>query len=237
LLEIGHKVEVGMDGWTLRSLVYETYHKKHLELNQVLLSLHGMEKYQHPMVQDESVVKKSDIIKIVTGSRYIDMFHSATQLVKIDSYATEYEKTIYSALQQMCIEYASKFTCNASEKELYASLIPIAQQIEKECAIPHFSESAHVHHCGGPLSPLGNRDFVISKEGVRTLLPYTQFSINPDDSMLNLKCELQGIVIPNELPIIIDEFTSTTHRNEYMMLQYKGTELRLSTIITNREDC
>ena len=235
LLEIGHKLTIGMNGWNLRSLVYETYHNKHIELNQVVLSLHGMHGYQHPMVQDDSLIKKGDVIKIVTGSRYYDMIHSATQLVKIDSPVSEREHTIYEALQQMSITYASQFTTNKTEKELYASLTQIAQHIEKEYNIPHFSESAHIHHAGGPISPLGNRDFVITKNGMKKLLPYAQFSINPVDSILNLKCELQGIVIPHDLPIILDEFSHITNKNEYMMVQYNGKDLRLPTIITNSE--
>ena len=237
LVEIAHKVEAGMNGWDIRSIVYETYHKKHIELNQVVLGLEGMEKYQHPIVQDDSIVNKRNIIKIVTGSRYIDMFHSATQLVKIDSSITNHEMSIYNALQHMCMEYASQFTSHKTEKELYASLLPIGQKIEREHGIPHFARSAHIHHAGGPISPLGNRDFVISKNGKRTLFPYTQFSINPVDSILSLKCELQGIVIPNELPIIIDEFGHITNKNDYMMVQYKGKTLRLPTIITNKEEC
>ncbi len=233
LLEVGHKVKVGMNGWLVRSLVYEAYHKKHLELNQVLVSLHGMEKHQHPMVDDESIIKKGDIIKIVTGSRYIDMLHSATQLVKIDSSVTEEEMTIYDALLRMSIEYASMFTSHTSEKELYDSLPFIAKRIEEEEAIPYFSKSAHTHHGGGPMSPLGNRDFVVSKDGKRRLFPYAQFSINPVDSIMNFKCELQGIVIPHELPLILDEFINITNHNEYKVVQYKKADLRLPTIITN----
>jgi len=135
------------------------------------------------------------------------------------------------------MEYASQFTSHKTEKELYASLLPIGQKIEREHGIPHFARSAHIHHAGGPISPLGNRDFVISENGERTLFPYTQFSINPVDSILSLKCELQGIVIPNELPIIIDEFDLITNKNEYMMVQYKGKTLRVPTIIINKEEC
>ncbi len=236
LLEVAHKVNSGMDGWTLRSLVYESYHKRHLELNQVILALDGMSSYQHPMVEDDSVVKEGSIIKIVTGSRFFDMFHSATQLVKIDNRVTNEENYLYHALQEMAIEYAKKFIPNTSEELLYASLIPIATTIEEKYNISNFKESAHIHHAGGPLSPLGNRDFVITQNGTRKIFPYTQFSINPVDSILHLKCELQGVVIPDDSPMILDEFTHTDDKNEYMTMQYKGKDLRLPTIIVNNKE-
>ena len=63
-----------------------------------------------------------------------------------------------------------------TEKELYASLLPIGQKIEREHGIPHFARSAHIHHAGGPISPLGNRDFVIFREWEKnTISIYTVF--------------------------------------------------------------
>lgn len=231
LLEVAHRLKVGMTGWEIRSLVYDIYHKKHLELNQVVLGLHGMSNYQHPVVQDDSVIVEGDIVKVVTGSRVIEMYHSASQLVKVGKPVTDEERHIYKALLQMSIEYASKYVCGATEKELYATLIPIAERIEKQFDLPHFAQSAHLHHPGGPMSPLGNRDFLVTKDGKRKMFPYSMFSINPVDSILNLKCELQGISIPDSLPMIFDEFKNTTNKDDYMTIIYNDKELRVPSLI------
>ncbi|MDC7245206.1 MAG: hypothetical protein PQJ47_04750 [Sphaerochaetaceae bacterium] len=233
LIEISRLVEEGMTGWDLRSLVYEKFHQKHLELNQVVLGLSGMESFQHPVTDDDSTVQKGSVIKIVVGARYFDMLHSASQLVKIGQDVTPFEMKVYKALAAFSLSYAATFTSEAAEKDIYERAYPIAVKVEEEYQLEGFSQCAYLHHLGGPLSPLGNREFLIKKGGNRRILPYSQFAVNPVDPILFHKCELQGIVIPDGPPVILDEFALVEH--EFMTMPYNGRKVRIPTIISTKE--
>ena len=236
LMEIAAHMEEGMTGWDLRTLVYHTYHQRHLELNLVMLGLSKMKRHLHPVVEDDSVVEPGTVVKIAIGARYFDMFHSATQLVKIGEAPAHRELVVHHALQEATLAYADQFTAGAVEKDLHAALGPIFKKVEETHGLEGFGQSAHLHHAGGPLSPLGNRDFVIAEKGQRQILPYSQFSVNPVDALEFLKFELQGIVLPAGPPQIIDEFAwceATTDKPPYDSMEWRGTTLRLPTIITH----
>jgi len=234
LVEISHLVRPGMNGWDLRTLVYTIFHEKHLELNQVVLGLSHMESFQHPIVEDESVVEKGSFIKIVVGARYMDMLHSASQMVKIEDDISPLEMKVYEALTDFSLRYASTFTSGAIEKDIYEGIASIAKDVEKDYQLKGFSQSAYLHHLGGPLSPLGNRDFLITKGATRKILPYSQFAINPVDPIFNHKCELQGIVLPEHAPLILDEFALV--EKEFLTMNYHGGQIRVPTIITTHKE-
>ncbi len=233
LLEIAAQVQVGMTGWQLRTLVYETYHRRHLELNLVMLGLSGMKTHLHPVIEDASYVKEGAIIKLVIGARYFDMFHSASQLVKIGQEPTQRELLVHEALQKATLKYASLFRAGAIESDLYAALGPIFHRVEQDYKLPGFAKSAYLHHPGGPLSPLGNRDFVISQQGSRIIYPYAQFSVNPVDALEYLKFELQGVALPEGPPLLCDEFTWCSDQRFFVTHQCNQDIVNLPTIIPN----
>lgn len=233
LLEVASTLQVGMTGWQLRTIVYETFHRRHLELNLVMLGLSGMQKHTHPVIEDDSRIEDGSIVKLVIGGRYFDMFHSASQLVKIGQEPTERELLVHEALQVATLDYAALFRAGSLESDLYAALGPIFKRVAQTYDLPGFAESAYLHHAGGPLSPLGNRDFVISQDGVRKIYPYAQFSVNPVDALEYLKFELQGVALPDASPLICDEFSWCTDHNLFVTRQFNQDSLHLPTIITN----
>lgn len=236
LIEIAAYMEEGMTGWDLRTLVHHTYHRRHMELNLVMLGLSGMRRHLHPVVEDDSVVEPGAVVKIAIGARYFDMFHSATQLVKIGEAPSHRELAVHHALREATLAYADRFTAGAVEKDLHESLGPIFKKVEEKHELEGFTQSAYLHHAGGPLSPLGNRDFVITEKGQRKILPYSQFSVNPVDALEFLKFELQGIALPAGPPRIIDEFAwkhDGFNAPPYDTIKWRGTTLRLPTIITH----
>lgn len=240
LIDIAKEITIGMTGWDLRSLVYRTYHERHIELNLVMLGLSGMTRHLHPVIEDDSIVEPAAVIKIAIGARYYDMFHSATQLVKIDEDPTERELTIHRALQEATLAYADRYRSGAVERDIHRSLGPIFTETARTYHLEGFEQSAYLHHAGGPLSPLGNRDFVLTAQGTRPMLPMAQFSVNPVDALAYLKFELQGIVRPAGAPMILDEFSWCTGKEEQNLFDETvgsdGEKLRLPTIIRNGEN-
>jgi len=239
LISIAKAVHVGMTGWEMRTLVYQTYHERHIELNLVMLGLSGMKRHLHPVIEDDSVVKDGTVIKIAVGARYFDMFHSATQLVKIGTNPTDREQEIHRALQEATLVYTDQFQHGAVEKNIYSSLGTIFADTARKHNLPGFEQSAYLHHAGGPLSPLGNRDFVISPDGLRPIIALAQFSVNPVDAIEYLKFELQGIVQPEGAPLILNEFAWCTDDQKqkpyYDEIKWNNKNLRLPTIIKNGE--
>lgn len=235
LIEVAGILEPGMTGWEVRTALYQSFHSRHVELNLVMVALSGMQKHAHPVINDDSVVKEGAVVKLVTGARYYDMFHSASQLVKIGGLPTERELHVHQALQEAAVAYADHFRNGAVESDLYASLDPIYHDIEKKYSLIGFDKSSHLHHSGGPLSPLGSRDFVISKQGTRKILPYAQFAVNPVDALEYLKFELQGVTLPEGAPMILDEFTWCRDERLYGTVPWQSGTLWLPTIITNEE--
>lgn len=237
LLSIAKSIRAGMTGWELRTLVYQAYHERHMELNLVMLGLSSMRRHLHPVIEDDSVVQEGAIIKIAIGARYFDMFHSATQLVKIGGAPTDREQQVHRALQEATLAYADQFRSGAIEKDIHRSLGALFAETANKHGLPGFEQSAYLHHAGGPLSPLGNRDFVIGPDGNRPILPLTQFSVNPVDILEYLKFELQGIVQIEGSPLILDEFTwcadDPKQKQYYDEMIWNNGKLRLPTIITN----
>ena len=235
LIETAGILEPGMTGWEVRTALYQSCHSRHVELNLVMVGLSGMQKQAHPVINDDSVVEEGAVVKLVTGARYYDMFHSASQLVKIGGLPTERELHVHRALQEAAVAYADRFRNGAVESDLYASLDPIFHDIGNKYSLAGFDKSSHLHHSGGPLSPLGSRDFVISKQGTRKILPYAQFAVNPVDALEYLKFELQGLALPEGAPMIFDEFAWCRDERLYGTVPWQSGTLRLPTIITNGE--
>lgn len=233
LLEIASHITVGMNGWQLRSLVFEAYHRRHLELNLVLLGLSGMKTYLHPVIEDDSYVEEGSIVKLVIGARYFDMFHSASQLVKIGQEPSERELLVHEALQAAALDYTALFSPETTEAELYEALSPIFHRVERTYELPGFAASAYLHHPGGPVSPLGNRDFVITQDGLRKIYPYTQFSVNPVDALEYLKFELQGVALPDATPLICNDFAWCTDQRFFVTRKFNQDLVQLPTIIPN----
>jgi Xaa-Pro aminopeptidase len=233
LLELSAELHSGMTGWELRGKVYEAYHKRHLELNLVMLGFNGTKTHCHPVVMDDSCVEEGTIVKLVVGARYFDMFHSASQLVKIGTEPTSNELLVHEALTDAALAYADQFQAGVDEDTLYKSLGPIFSETARKYDLPAFEKSAYLHHGGGPLSPLGNRDFVVTENGRRPLFPNTLFSINPVDAIEFLKFELQGVVMPKGSPVVLDEFSWCTDENLFTTHAFFGHPLKLPTIISN----
>lgn len=235
LIEVARLLRPGMTGWEVRSAIYEAYHNRHIEMNLVMLGLSNMQKHAHPVVEDDSIVQTGDIVKLVVGARYFDMIHSASQLVAIGREPEEQELYVHRALQEATLDYADRYRNGAVESDLYRCLGPIFQTIAEKKALVGFEKSAYLHHGGGPLSPLGSRDFVVSAQGTRGILPYAQFALNPVDALLYLKFELQGVTLPSGAPLILDEFTWCDDARLYETVLWQSKSLRLPTIITNGE--
>jgi hypothetical protein len=232
LIEISTQLQSGMTGWEVRSKVYEAYHKRHIELNLVMLGFSDTHTHCHPVVMDDSRVENGSIVKLVVGARYFDMFHSASQLVKIGTEPTSTELLVHEALTDAALAYADQFQAGVDEGTLYKSLGPIFSETARKYDLPAFERSAYLHHGGGPLSPLGNRDFVMAENGKRPLFPNTLFSINPVDAIESLKFELQGMVMPKGSPVIFDEFSWCTNENHFATHAFRGRPLKLPTILT-----
>lgn len=232
LMQIGSSLHSGLTGWDVRTRIFQAYHQRHLELNLVMVGLPASRTHLHPVVMDDAPVLDGSIVKLVVGARYADMFHSASQLVKIGlEPPADHEYLVHEALQAAALDYADQFQADVDEATLYESLGPIFSHTAVKYGLPGFERSAYQHHAGGPLSPLGNRDFVIGKTGWRTLLPYAQFSINPVDSLEYLKFELQGVVMPSGPPVVLDEFFWCTDESQYDTRMCCGRLLKLPTIL------
>ncbi|PKL27934.1 MAG: hypothetical protein CVV46_09010 [Spirochaetae bacterium HGW-Spirochaetae-2] len=233
LVEVARLLRPGMTGWDVRSAIYEAYHRRHIELNLVMLGLSGMQKHAHPVIDDDSVVEDGSMVKLVVGARYFDMIHSASQLVAIGRKPSERELHVHRALQEATLAYADQYRSDAVESDLYHCLGPIFLSVAKKQALAGFEKSAYLHHGGGPLSPLGSRDFVVTERGTRSIFPYAQFALNPVDALHYLKFELQGVTLPSGPPLILDEFTWCDDARLYQTVQWQSESLRLPTIITN----
>lgn len=161
------------------------------------------------------------------------MFHSASQLVKFAAEPTEFEKRVHFGLQDTALGYADAFREGQTEGELYNALAEVFKTAAEKHGLPGFEDSAYLHHPGGPLSPLGNREFIISKDGKRKIIPYAQFAVNPVDCLAFLKFELQGMVQPHSQPLIFDEFSQVIRdKNCFDIREFYGRQLKLPTILS-----
>jgi len=233
LIELSTRLTEGMTGWDLRTELYHAYHERHIELNLVMLGLSGMQNHLHPVVMDDSRVENESIVKLVIGARYFDMFHSASQLVKIGGAPTRREVTVHRALQEASLRYANQYRVGNDEAQLYESLGSIFAEVAKEYDLKGFEKSAYLHHAGGPLGPSGNRVFVVSRHGKRELIAHEQFAVNPVDTLEFLKFELQGVVLPEGAPALIDEFSWCPDERVYDTVPWHAESIRVPTILSS----
>lgn len=209
LAEGAHQLEIGMNGAQVRGLLFRNFAERNVESNLFLVALKGQEGHFHPLYDARYKVAKNHWIKLVAGARYADMILSATVMVKIGGKISKSEAVAYQALQEGTIEYADCYRNGASEKEIYQEVGKRFARIEKKYGLKGFAKSAYFHHMGGPTSPLGNRDYILSEHGTQTMFPWMQFAINPVEVLHLTKAEVQGIVMPEGAPEVLDASTFT----------------------------
>lgn len=234
LITVGGQLRSGQTGWDVRTMIYNEYSRRHIELNLVMVALGGMEDHLHPVVDDDSLVTPKSVVKLVVGARYYDMFHSASQLVVIDREPTEIEKKVHHALVEATLAYADGYRAGAIESDLYRSVGPIFEKIEKKYHLLGFHKGAYLHHLGGPLSPLGNRDFTLTEGQKRVILPFAQFALNPCEPIHSFKFEMQGVALKDQSPTILNDFQWCNDPSLYEVHLFDNKEIPLCTLIENR---
>lgn len=204
LTETAFQLKAGMTGSEVRGLVFHSLAARDVECNLILVALAGQEKHLHPLYSSEYRVEEGCWVKLVAGGRYSELIASVTVMAKIGSRLSAEEASIYRALQQSALEYADLYRSGAVESDIYREVGKRFAEIEKRCGLEGFQPSAYHHHLGGPISPLGNRDYLLQEGGTRSMFPWMQFAINPCEVLKNTKVELQGIVMPEGAPLILD---------------------------------
>ena len=194
----------GMNGAEIRGEVFRNLAARDVECNLILVALKGQEKHFHPLYNSRYRTERGCWVKLVTGGRFAEMIVSTTTMAKVGASLSKKEAAIYAALQRGAVEYADLYRNGAQEAEIYAEVGDRFMTIEKETELKGFQPSAYFHHMGGPTSPLGNRDFLLEPGGKHKMLPWIQFAINPADALQCTKVELQGIVMPEGPPRILD---------------------------------
>jgi Xaa-Pro aminopeptidase len=203
LTETAFQLRPGMNGAQVRGMVLHNLALHDIESNIVLVALSGQERHFHPLYTAGSCVEPGCWVKLVSGCRYAELIVSLTVMAKMGR-PSERESLVYRALQQGTLEYADLFRSGATEAAIYEEVGRRFQGIEKATGLDGFQPSAYFHHMGGPTSPLGNRDYLLQAGGTHVMAPWTQFAINPCDVIQYTKVELQGIVIPNGAPRMLD---------------------------------
>jgi hypothetical protein len=232
LVDSVRMLQEGMNGEDVRNLIYSMYHERGMELNLVLIGLPGMEKHLHPVYDERKQVVKGKLIKLAVGARYCDMFHSASQMVKLDEELSGPESQAYAALRDAALAYADLYRIENDEGMMYEKMGKVFQEAARKHELPGFEKSAFLHHAGGPLSPLGNRDYTLVKGGTRRLIPYSQFAINPIDCLVYTKFEVQGMVRPGREPLIFDDFHQCGEdASNFDVMPFHSQRLRLPKII------
>ena len=233
LAETGDALEPGMNGAEVRARALEGFLRRDIESNLVLVALHGQEKHPHPLWDSRYRVEHDCWVKLVAGARHAEMILSATVMVKIGSKVSSDALASYRALQEGVVEYADCYRSGAVEGDIYQEIGRRFEAIEKKHGIPGFGASAYAHHLGGPTSPLGNRDYLLSEGGNRVMFPWMQFAINPLETRFATKVEVQGIVMEGSAPHLLDasRFTPSdllTFRN---VVSSNGTKARVADIL------
>jgi hypothetical protein len=203
LTETALKLEPGMTGAAVRNMVFHALADREVECNLILVALAGQEKHLHPLYSSAYRVEKGCWVKLVAGGRYAELIASVTVMAKIGSPSKE-EARIYGAIQAGALEYADLYRSGAVESEIYREVGARFAEIERRSGLKGFAPSAYHHHLGGPISPLGNRDYLVEERGTRRMFPWMQFAINPCEVLTNTKVELQGIVMPEGAPLMLD---------------------------------
>jgi Xaa-Pro aminopeptidase len=207
LVETALQLRPGMTGAGIRGNVFRSLAEHDIECNMILVALPGQEKHLHPLYSSHYRAESGGWVKLVAGARYAELIASVTIMAKVGSPLSDEEEGIYSALQQGAVEYADLFRAGASEAEIYRGAGARFAEIEDTRRLKGFARSAYNHHMGGPTSPLGNRDFLLQETGSRAVFPWMQFAINPCDVLQFTKVELQGIVMPEGPPHLLDGST------------------------------
>jgi hypothetical protein len=204
LAEAAHGIEPGMDGEEVQAFVRGRLSRRRIESNLVLVAVGGQEGHLHPLYDRTFRIEPDCMAKLVVGARFAELIVSASVMVGFGRSPDERQLLAYRALQQGAIEYADCYRAGAVEAELYEEIGRRFARIEKKLGLPGFADSAYAHHLGGPTSPLGNRDYLIEEGGLRTVFPWMQFAVNPVEVLFNAKVELQGLVLPEGPPLILD---------------------------------
>jgi Xaa-Pro aminopeptidase len=204
LAETALQLKPGMTGAAVKGLVFHSLAARDVECNLILVALAGQEKHLHPLYSSDYRVEQGCWVKLVAGGRYAELIASVTVMAKIGSRLSAEERSIYSALQQGAVEYADLYRRGAVESDIYREIGARFAEVEKKHGLEGFQPSAYHHHLGGPISPLGNRDYLLEEGGTRSMFPWMQFAINPCEVLRNTKAELQGIVMPEGAPLMLD---------------------------------
>ncbi len=204
LAESARKLEIGMDGLAVRGAIERCLADHGVEQNLVLVALAGQERHLHPLAEARYRVQSDCWVKLVTGARLAELIVSATVMVKMGRPPAPEAARGYAALQRAAVEYADCYRAGAVEGSIHAEIGRRFRRVAEETGVPRIEDSAYLHHPGGPTSPLGNRDFLLEAGGTRTMFPWMQFAINPVEALASTKVELQGIIMPEGAPRILD---------------------------------
>ncbi len=204
LAEAAHRLEPGQNGGLIRGQLFESFARNGVESNLFLIALKGQETHLHPLYDERYKVSQGSWIKLVAGARYADQIMSETAMVRFGGGVTSTQAKYYRALQQGVVEYADCYRAGATEKQMYVELGRRFARIEKETGLKGFGKFAYLHHLGGPTSPIGNRDYIISQTGKGVMFPGMQFAINPVEGYGCTKVEIQGLVLPTGAPHLLD---------------------------------
>ena len=198
--ETAREIEEGLSGLTIRGLLLNNLAKHGIDANLVLVALYGQEAHLHPIASAQYRVEKERWMKLVVGTRYAEHIASQSLMVNLGGVVSSREAEVYRALQQAAVEYADLYRAGARGLDIYAEMIDCFRQIEQESGLYGFGRSATLHHPGGGTSPLGNRDRMLNPSGSLVCEPWTQFAINPVDTLCGFKVELQGVIQPDGKP-------------------------------------
>jgi Xaa-Pro aminopeptidase len=204
LTETALGLEAGMNGAEVRGRVFHNLASRDVECNLILVALAGQEKHFHPLYNSRYRAERGSWVKLVAGARYAELIVSVTAMAKIAASPKKEESQVYAALQRGTVEYADLYRNGMSEADIYTKVGERFMRIERETGLKGFQPSAYFHHMGGPTSPLGNRDYLIEPSGTHLMFPWMQFAINPCDVLQYTKIELQGIVMPEGAPHVLD---------------------------------
>ncbi len=204
LAETAFHLKPGMTGSEVRGMVFHSLAARDVECNLILVGLAGQEKHPHPLYSSAYRIEDGSWVKLVAGGRYSELIASITVMAKIGGRLSDEEARAYRALQESALEYADLYRAGAVESDIYREVGKRFADVEKRYGLEGFKQSAYHHHLGGPISPLGNRDYLIENGGTGSMFPWMQFAINPCEVLKNTKVELQGIVMPEGAPRILD---------------------------------
>ena len=206
--ESARQLRPGMNGPDVHALLYGNLAAHGLETNMILLALRGQQGHLHPLYGEQYKVAPNCMLKLVTAARFGDVIVSESQLVKFGR-LTAKETATYAALREAAVEYADLYRAGAAERDVWAESGKRFAAVEKKYGLKGFGRSAYLHHCGGPTSPLGNRDYCIDKSSSGRCFPGMSFAVNPCDALgCGLKVEIQGVVTADGAPRMLDPGTA-----------------------------